>query len=255
MKKYIIASLLAGVALMGFTSCEDDRDSNPTLTVPDSFVLNTPALAGNVYDLANCEGIELSCKQPEFGYTAAVSYYPQLSLTDEWENVLDENGEIVGNPKFVQLESYSTKAKFDVAAKDFNKAIMKIGGYTAEEQIPDNLDVYIRLNGVLSSKQNTYSNSITVKVKPFFQALVAADTELWYLIGACVGDGAWGSEIGVSVYPMSPVEGGKFDEATGKGPLTFTGYFTPNLDSRLFVFLVSGPINGELLMVILISLV
>ena len=30
---------------------------------------------------------------------------------------------------------------------------MKIGGYTAEEQIPDNLDVYIRLNGVLSSKQ------------------------------------------------------------------------------------------------------
>lgn len=54
MKKYIIASLLAGVALMGFTSCEDDRDSNPTLTVPDSFVLNTPALAGNVYDLANC---------------------------------------------------------------------------------------------------------------------------------------------------------------------------------------------------------
>ena len=94
MKKYIIASLLVGVALMGFTSCEDDRDSNPTLTVPDSFVLNTPALAGNVYDLANCEGIELSCKQPDFGYTAAVSYYPQLSLTDEWENVLDENGEI-----------------------------------------------------------------------------------------------------------------------------------------------------------------
>ncbi len=33
MKKYIIASLLVGVALMGFTSCEDDRDSNPTLTV------------------------------------------------------------------------------------------------------------------------------------------------------------------------------------------------------------------------------
>ena len=67
MKKYIIASLLAGVALMGFTSCEDDRDSNPTLTVPDSFVLNIPALAGNGYDLANCEWSELSCKQPKFG--------------------------------------------------------------------------------------------------------------------------------------------------------------------------------------------
>ena len=85
--------------------------------------------------------------------------------------------------------------------------------------------------------------------------MVAADTELWYLIGACVGDGAWGSEIGVSVYPMSPVEGGKFDEATGKGPLTLQVISRLNLDSRLFVFLVSGPINGELLMVILISLV
>ena len=80
MKKYIIASLLAGVAFVGFTSCEDDRDSNPTLKVPDSFVLNTPALAGNVYDLANSNGIELTCVQPDFGYTAVVNYYPQVSL-------------------------------------------------------------------------------------------------------------------------------------------------------------------------------
>lgn len=233
MKKYIIASLLAGVAFVGFTSCEDDRDSNPTLKVPDSFVLNTPALAGNVYDLANSNGIELTCVQPDFGYTAAVNYYPQVSLTDEWENVLDENGEVVGNPKFVQLESYSTKAKMDVNPSDFNKAIMRMGGYAAEEDVPDNLDVYVRLNGILGSGTNVYSNNITLKVKPFFQALVAADPELWYLIGSCVGDGSWGSEIGVSVYPMSPVEGGKFDDATGKGPLTFTGYFTPELGFKL----------------------
>ena len=227
MKKYIITSLLAGVALMGFTSCEDDRDSNPTLVVPDTFVLNIPALTGNVYDLERGENIELTCKQPEFGYTAAVSYYTQLSLTDEWKNEVDEKGEVVGLPKFVQLESYSTKAKFNVNAKDFNKALMKLGGYTTEGELPEELNVYVRLNGMLSSGQNTYSNHITLKVKPFFQALVAADPELWYLIGACIGDGSWGSEIGVAVYPMSPVEGAKFDEVTGKGPLTYTGYFTP----------------------------
>ena len=41
-----------------FTSCDEDRDSNPKLDlshVADGFVLNTPALAeNNTYDLKKC---------------------------------------------------------------------------------------------------------------------------------------------------------------------------------------------------------
>ena len=64
-----------------------------------------------------------------------------------------------------------------------------------------------------------------MKVQPYYIALTAADPELWYLIGGCIGDGSWGSEVGVAVFPMSPVEGGVYDAVTGQGPLTYTGYF------------------------------
>ena len=51
MKKInILTSILVATALL--TACEDDRDSNPTIQEPTTFVLNTPANATyNVYDL------------------------------------------------------------------------------------------------------------------------------------------------------------------------------------------------------------
>ena len=233
MKKYILASLFAGVAFFGLTSCEDDRDSNPTLNTPESFVLNEPALAGNTYDLENSDSLVFTCKQPDYGYTAAVTYYVQLSLTDVWENELDADGKVVGNPKMIELENYSTTAKVKANSKDMNKAIMQMGGYAAEEEMPETTPLYIRLRAKLASGLTCYSNTIQTTVKPFFAVLVAADPELWYLIGACVGDGSWGSAIGTAVYPMSPVEGGDFNDETGRGPLTFTGYFTPDLGFKI----------------------
>lgn len=49
--------------------------------------------------------------------------------------------------------------------------------------------------------------------------------ENWYLIGGCIGNGLWGSELGVGVLPLYPKEGTTFDEK-GLGVLTYTGYLT-----------------------------
>ena len=52
---------------------------------------------------------------------------------------------------------------------------------------------------------------------------------MWYLIGACIGDGNWSNSteaIGTSIYPMSVVKDYEYDPKTGKGELTFTGYLT-----------------------------
>lgn len=64
MKKInILTSILVATALL--TACEDDRDSNPTIQEPTTFVLNTPANATyNVYDLNQSKNIELTCTQP-----------------------------------------------------------------------------------------------------------------------------------------------------------------------------------------------
>lgn len=233
MKKYILASLLAGVAMFGFTSCEDDNDSNPVVSQPESFVLNTPAYAGSIYDLENSKSLLLTWSQPAYGYTAAVTYYTQVSLTDEWKNTTtaEDGSEVqLETPKFVELDDYSSQAKADISTEAIDKAIMKMGDYANEDEVPETSEIYVRMRAKLQSGYECYSNVIKLNVKPYYKALVAADPELWYLIGACVGDGKWESEIGRSVYPMSPIEGEKYDEVTGQGILTYTGYFTSDLD-------------------------
>ena len=230
MKKYILASLFACVAAFSFTSCADDNDSNPTISQPTDFVLNSPAYAGNVYDLANSDSLELTYSQPAYGFTAAVSYYTQVSLTGDWTAAAtDAEGNTTEAPKFVELDGYSSKAKTNASAAAINKALMKMGGYSSASDVPSNTDLYVRMRATLASGYECYSNVIKLNVKPYYQALTAADPELWYLIGACVGDGSWGSEIGTAVLPMSPVEGETYDEVTGQGVLTYTGYFTSDL--------------------------
>ena len=70
----IAVMLLAGLSFV-FASCDDDRNSNPTLQNPTKFVLNTPAYAESaVYDLENSSSVELTCSQPDYGFTAATVY-------------------------------------------------------------------------------------------------------------------------------------------------------------------------------------
>ena len=107
-----------------------------------------------------------------------------------------------------------------------NRNIVKLAKYESDADVPaDGVSLYVRSRAILASGYECYSNVIELKVQPYYIALTAADPELWYLIGGCIGDGSWGSEVGVAVFPMSPVEGGVYDAVTGQGPLTYTGYF------------------------------
>lgn len=69
-----------------FTSCDEDRDDNPTTDfshVGEPFVLNTPANAeNNTYDLASAQSLQLTCSQPNYGTGVPyfVRYYVQASI-------------------------------------------------------------------------------------------------------------------------------------------------------------------------------
>ena len=87
MKKIsILAFLFAG--MLSFSSCESDRDSNPVLQEPTEFVLNVPAYVNTTYDLANSTSIELTCSQPDFGFTAPAVYAVQVALDQSFENYI-----------------------------------------------------------------------------------------------------------------------------------------------------------------------
>ena len=104
MKKLsILATLFVGLFLTA--SCDSDRDSNPTLGQPSTFVLNTPAIADATYDLDHAETFKLTTSQPDYGYTAATTYYIQASLHADMSDYL----EVSATSHNVIIETKATK--------------------------------------------------------------------------------------------------------------------------------------------------
>ena len=225
MKKLnILAGLFVGVGLALFSACEDDNDSNPVVQQPTTFELNTPSLSGNVYDLENSSTIRLTYKQPDYGYTAAVTYYAQISMDDTWNDATEET-----EATYVELNGNSTTCEFAVETSQIDRAIMQLGGYDEETTPVDPVTVYIRMRATLGAGYVCYSNTISLSVQAYYMPIVDAEPELWYLTGGCIGDGSWTNngveDIGVSLVPMSLVDGYEYNATTGQGEIQFTGYF------------------------------
>ena len=223
MKKLnILAGLFLGLA--AFTACEDDNDSNPVVQQPTTFELNTPSLSGNVYDLENSSTLRLTYKQPDYGYTAAVTYYAQVSMDDTWVDGTEET-----EATYTELNGNSTTCEIEVEAAQIDRAIMVMGGYDESNVPTEPITVYIRMRATLVSGYVCYSNSLALSVMPYYMPVVDAEPELWYLTGDCIGDGSWTNngmeDIGVSLVPMSLIDGYEYDATTGQGEIQFTGYF------------------------------
>ncbi len=196
MKKIIsniswLFALLAMVTL-GFTACETDDESNPTLDlshVEEGFTLNLPANAtNNTYDLINAESVALTCSQPDYGgFPVVVRYYVQVSLKPD----LSDSTELA--------TSYTTAA-MSVVATELNNAIVEL--YQTENPDTDYPNeartVYIRLRAVIadtndSSLGETYSNIITLpSVLASYKAPEASFEEQLYVVGSSIQT-AWTS--------------------------------------------------------------
>lgn len=162
----------------GFTACEDDNDSNPVLKHPTSLVLNTPANAVNVYDLENSESVVLTTAQPDYGYTASVTYTVYFSL----------NG-----ADFKALGTTSTTTTIAVPAKELNDAILEAAG-DADLSAP--VKVYMKITSHLTGSPELGVIESNVVELPQVQAYVpvvevALPTEL-YIVGAFQASG-WGN--------------------------------------------------------------
>lgn len=192
MKKRIcnISWLLAllAVVTLGFTACDTDTDSNPTLDlshVGEGFPLNVPANAeNNTYDLANATSLELTCSQPNYGgMPLMVRYYVQVSLTEDFAS-------------YRELATSYTKAKMAVDAREINDAMVEL----FQEANPDTdypatpCPLYIKLRAVIDGTDNmgeTYSNVITLpSVLASYQAPEATFETQLYVVGQAIGE-AW----------------------------------------------------------------
>ena len=172
-----------------FTSCDEDRDSNPTLDLShlaEGFVLNTPALAeNNTYDPYYAKNLVLTCSQPNYGGVPyPVKYYAQVSI----------NPAFVSDPTVThkELATYAENpSSLDFDEYEVNKAIVSLfRAANPDANLPDEMPVYIRLRAVIGGTLNqtlgeTYSNVITL---PSVKATIpdARFTENLFLIGSSI---------------------------------------------------------------------
>ena len=214
MKKIsILAFLFAG--MLSFSSCESDRDSNPVLQDPTEFVLNTPAYVNSYYELAKSKTIELTCSQPNFGYTAPAVYAVQVSLYPSFEN-------------FIQLDTKYSTAKMNVDASEMAVALtnLAVAEGKTEADFPLEGHINIRLVAELNSATETVasitSNIISIPVMVEFALPPVLLPETVYVVGNHNGWN-WGNSLPATLvwgtdnmwWRMTYLDGGwKFNSAT-----------------------------------------
>lgn len=223
--------MLMGAALL-FTACSDDRDSNPVLQQPDSFVLNTPAYAEQAIDLQNSQTVNLTWSQPNYGgFPVAVEYTVEVSATNEWTTpytaeVADDSGETQCD--YYAFENVFTTCKAELSAQDLAKAIVVICNYDSEEDIPaDGQEVYARVKANTAGAKEVVSNVVKFLVTPYYIELKPADPVLWYMVGNCIGSNDWDNgtgSVGTGLIPLLPQPGADVD-ANGNTVLIYAGYF------------------------------
>lgn len=207
---------MVGLAALAFSACESDRDSNPTLLEPDTFVLNVPPYAeNNVYDLENSKAIEFTCSQPDYGFPIATTYSVQMSLN---ENFTEENEEVGTKLNYVTLATKYTSTKIDIDAVEFALALVELWDLSGSGELPDTpVTLYIRMQAALTSNGSGACTSNVIKLPRVLGYKAEAPVTLpekMYLIGS-FAESDWNAWL-----EMTPVEGstGKFSRV-----VTFAG--------------------------------
>lgn len=232
--KYIIGAMLVGIISL-FASCSDDNDSNPTLIQPTEFKLNTPEYVNATIDLEHSTGLSLSWSQPKYTADNApinVTYEVQVSPTNSFtvstdEAAADESGEKVAD--YAALSHTTLECKTSASAEEIDKALVKILKLT-EANVPAEQDAYVRVNAFILEGTNRLnpiaSNSVQLKVRPYYVELKDATPIMWYLVGNMFG-GKWAGDkiTGTDNLPMFLKPNFSYDKKTGTGEIEYTNYF------------------------------
>lgn len=232
--KYIIGAMLVGIISL-FASCSDDNDSNPTLIQPTEFKLNTPEYVNSTIDLEHSTGLGLTWSQPKYTADNApinVTYEVQVSPTNSFtvstdEAAADESGEKVAD--YAALSHTTLECKTSASAEEIDKALVKILKWT-EGNIPAEQDAYVRVNAFILEGTNRLnpiaSNSVQLKVRPYYVELKDATPIMWYLVGNMFG-GKWAGDkiTGTDNLPMFLKPNFSYDKKTGAGEIEYTNYF------------------------------
>ena len=211
--KYFLSGLFFALGALLMTSCDSDRDDNPILdlsNMTNEFVLNTPAYAEQLTDLATSSNVNFTWSQPNYGMTLATTYAFQLSVDGTFNDaVLDADGNEVTPATYADLSGSFRTVTGAISAAAINRAIISLENWEDESDVPASMPVFFRCKATLADAAvpAVYSNVVKINVVPSFKVTTSYE-EFVYAIG---DDSGW-----AIVHPLrSAVE----DDA-------FTGVYT-----------------------------
>lgn len=144
-----ILILAAGAFLC--MSCADDNDSNPTVTTPTKFVLNTPPTADLPIDLANSSTINLTCSQPDYGFPASTGYTVQVALNENMEGY-----------KEIAQDFTSTKIGLTASTLASTLTTLEMEAGKVEADFPMNIKAYIRVKAQMLTSNGNVVDGTTI---------------------------------------------------------------------------------------------
>lgn len=240
--KNIRIYLWMALAVVGLFACEDAKDpviNSAALDGTLSFQLNQPQFTNWAYELkyenASANMDSLTCVQPAYGFTAAVTYTTQVSMSNTF-----------ADGTYKELPTTINGEKVAVNTKEMNKALIALHGGSFTDPLPT-LKVYVRLKAVVSDAVNNpvenvttvkplYSNAINVKIIPYIEPLAPyyeVTLRPWFIVGL---GGKWNNSaagLGSDLIPLNVVAGNAYDAATGDGTYVYTGYFDASSSFKL----------------------
>ena len=189
--------LLSGIFVMA--ACSDDRDGNPTISVPASFNMNVPSFAASQPDLKDTATYEFTWDKADFGYSAKVNYTIEVSNTGKFTasyaaEEADASGTVVAD--YDELSTIYNTNKAVISNDDLALALVKAGHWEKPENVPATQKVYVRIKAALQNVDSLHSNVVEFTVKPKYMELPPR-IENCYFTGSKVGWGNWKEMIPV----------------------------------------------------------
>ena len=229
--------LMAAAGLFVLTSCEDDNESNPTIVQPTTFVLNQPAINGNI-DLEKSSTVALTWSQPtpynDFNAPVVPTYIVEVSPTGSFNKAFDANAEDnTGADFFAMDETYSSGNNVELNTETLDRMLIQLNGWNEASLVPSLIELSFRVKAAIRDASfreynPIYSNVVTMKTIPYYIELKPADPAIWWLIGADIADGSWGGDMAKCVIPLQTVDGAEYDKKTGDGEIQWIGYLGGN---------------------------
>lgn len=171
-------------AIVAFTACSTNRDENPTLTVPteSSFTLYAPGMASNTIDLDNSNSLTFKVDQPNYGYTAPITYLMEFAASKDgstwssWQTTETSNED----PLAITVPTSEI-------AGALTAGLVELG--LDEADFPYTGYAKARVLAYLSGQQETtsvYSTEISLKASTSY-VLPPVPSLLFYIVGAQPG--------------------------------------------------------------------